>query len=131
MPILPDTKFYAWHFMPYTALPASVGEQDSLWVDFPNSHFDPVVGHGLYQRYMSELVLADRLGFDGVCVNEHHNTPYSLMPNPSVMAAALIPQVKGNICVMGTPPGLDQYSMGVPSGNATSRRPPDMTSSMA
>jgi len=108
MPILPDTKFYAWHFMPYTALPASVGEQDSLWVDFPNSHFDPVVGHGLYQRYMSELVLADRLGFDGVCVNEHHNTPYSLMPNPSVMAAALIPQVKGNICVMGTPPGLDQ-----------------------
>ena len=75
MPILPDTKFYAWHFMPYTALPASVGEQGSLWVDFPNSHFDPVVGHGLYQRYMSELVLADRLGFDGVCVNEHHNTP--------------------------------------------------------
>jgi alkanesulfonate monooxygenase SsuD/methylene tetrahydromethanopterin reductase-like flavin-dependent oxidoreductase (luciferase family) len=108
MPILPDTKFYAWHFMPYTALPANVGEQDSLWVDFSNSHFDPVVGHGLYQRYMSELVLADRLGFDGVCVNEHHNTPYSLMPNPSVMAAALIPQVKGNICVMGTPPGLDQ-----------------------
>jgi alkanesulfonate monooxygenase SsuD/methylene tetrahydromethanopterin reductase-like flavin-dependent oxidoreductase (luciferase family) len=108
MPILPDTKFYAWHFMPYTALPANVGEEDSLWVDFPNSHFDPVVGHGLYQRYMSELVLADRLGFDGVCVNEHHNTPYSLMPNPSVMAAALIPQVKGKICVMGTPPGLDQ-----------------------
>jgi alkanesulfonate monooxygenase SsuD/methylene tetrahydromethanopterin reductase-like flavin-dependent oxidoreductase (luciferase family) len=108
MPILPDTKFYAWHFMPYTALPANVGEQDSLWVDFPNSHFDPVVGYGLYQRYISELVLADRLGFDGVCVNEHHNTPYSLMPNPSVMAAALIPQVKGNICVMGTPPGLDQ-----------------------
>jgi alkanesulfonate monooxygenase SsuD/methylene tetrahydromethanopterin reductase-like flavin-dependent oxidoreductase (luciferase family) len=30
------------------------------------------------------------------------------MPNPSVMAAALIPQVKGSICVMGTPPGLDQ-----------------------
>jgi len=108
MPILPDTKFYAWHFMPYAALPANVGEQDSLWVDFPNSHFDPLVGHGLYQRYMAELVLADRLGFDGVCVNEHHNTPYSLMPNPSVMAAALIPQVKGTICVMGTPPGLDQ-----------------------
>jgi alkanesulfonate monooxygenase SsuD/methylene tetrahydromethanopterin reductase-like flavin-dependent oxidoreductase (luciferase family) len=107
MPILPDTKFYAWHFMPYTALPKNVADHDSLWVDFPNSHFDPVVGHELYRRYISELVLADRLGFDGVCVNEHHNTPYSLMPNPSVMAAALIPQVKGNICVMGTPAGLD------------------------
>lgn len=107
MPILPDTKFYAWHFMPYSALPSNAGEHDSLWVDFPNSHFDPVVGHDLYKRYMSELVMADRLGFDGVCVNEHHNTPYSLMPIPSVMAAALIPQIKGNICVMGTPAGLD------------------------
>lgn len=108
MPILPDTKFYAWHFMPYTALPENVGEEnDSLWVDFPNSHFDPVAGHELYKRYMSELVLADRLGFDGVCVNEHHNTPYSMMPIPSVIAGALIPQIKGRICVMGTPAGLD------------------------
>ena len=108
MPILPDTKFYAWHFMPYTALPETVGEDyESLWVDFPNGHFDPVKGHELYKRYMSELVLADKLGFDGVCVNEHHNTPYSLMPIPSVIAGALIPQIKGRICVMGTPSGLD------------------------
>ncbi|HWK97384.1 MAG TPA: LLM class flavin-dependent oxidoreductase [Pseudolabrys sp.] len=107
MPILPDTKFYAWHFMPYTDLPANIGDYESLWVDFPNSHFDPKKGHDFYQRYISELVLADKLGFDGVCVNEHHNTPYSLMPIPSIIAAALIPQTKGNICVMGTPAGLD------------------------
>ncbi len=107
MPILPDTKFYAWHFMPYTELPRNIDEFESLWVDFPNKYFDPKVGRELYERYLSELVLADKLGFDGVCINEHHNTPYSLMPIPSILAGALIPQTKGRICVMGTPSGLD------------------------
>ena len=109
MPILPDTQFYAWHFMPYTDLPPNVDDFDSLWVDFPNKYFDPKVGHAFYQRYLSELALADKLGFDGICVNEHHNTPYSLMPIASVVAAALIPQTtRAKICVMGTPAGLDQ-----------------------
>src|SRR5262245_31128837 len=107
MPILPDTKFFAWHFMPYSELPKDIDDAGSLWVDFPNRHFDAKTGHELYERYLSELVLADKLGFDGVCINEHHNTPYSLMPIPSVLAGALIPQTKGRICVMGTPPGLD------------------------
>jgi alkanesulfonate monooxygenase SsuD/methylene tetrahydromethanopterin reductase-like flavin-dependent oxidoreductase (luciferase family) len=108
MPILPDTKFYAWHFMPYTALPEDIDSHESLWVDFPNSHFDPKEGHRLYTRYIEELVMAERLGFDGLCVNEHHATPYSLMPVPSNIAAALIPQTsRARICIMGTPPGLD------------------------
>lgn len=108
MPILPDTEFFAWHFMPYTKLPEDIDRHGSLWVDFSNAHFDPEEGHRLYQRYLSELLLAEKLGFDGLCVNEHHATPYSLMPVPSVIAAALIPQTtRAKICVMGTPPGLD------------------------
>jgi alkanesulfonate monooxygenase SsuD/methylene tetrahydromethanopterin reductase-like flavin-dependent oxidoreductase (luciferase family) len=109
MPILPDTRFYAWHFMPYTALPEDIDSHESLWVDFPNTHFDPKEGHRLYERYIGELVTAEKLGFDGLCVNEHHATPYSLMPVPSNIAAALIPLTsRARICVMGTPPGLDQ-----------------------
>lgn len=107
MPILPDTEFMAWHFMPYYDLPENIDDYESLWVDFPNKYFDPKKGHEYYERYLSELVLADKLGFDGVCINEHHNTPYSLMPVPSILAGALIPQTKGKICVMGTPAGLD------------------------
>lgn len=108
MPILPDTKFLAWHFMPYAEdLPPNIDDYESLWVDFPNKLFDPKKGHALYERYLQELVLCDKLGFDGVAVNEHHNTAYSLMPVPSLLAAALIPQTKGSICVMGTPPGLE------------------------
>ena len=83
-----------------------IGEYESLWVDFPNSNYDPQVGHDLYQRYLSEMVLADELGFDGLILNEHHNTQYSMNPAPNLTAAALIPQTKSWINVFGTPPNL-------------------------
>ena len=40
-------------------------------------------------RYLSELVLAEEFGLDGVVVNEHHQNAYGLMPSPHLMAAAL------------------------------------------
>ena len=52
------------------------------------------------------MVLADKLGFDGLVLNEHHNTQYSMNPAPNLTAAALIPQTKGWISVFGTPPNL-------------------------
>jgi alkanesulfonate monooxygenase SsuD/methylene tetrahydromethanopterin reductase-like flavin-dependent oxidoreductase (luciferase family) len=40
-------------------------------------------------------------------VNEHHNTVYSMMAAPNLIAAALIPQTShARICVWGTPPNL-------------------------
>jgi alkanesulfonate monooxygenase SsuD/methylene tetrahydromethanopterin reductase-like flavin-dependent oxidoreductase (luciferase family) len=103
-----NARFDFIHFMHYTALPENQKEFPSLWVDFPNKYFDPVRGHELYQRYLSQLVLADKLGFDAVVVNEHHNTAYSMMPAPNLIAATLIPQVKNaKICVWGTPPNLE------------------------
>ena len=103
-----SVRFDFIHFMHYTHLPENQKEFPSLWVDFPNKYFDPERGHALYQRYLSELVLADRLGFDAIVVNEHHNTAYSMMPAPNLIAAALIPQIKSaKICVWGTPPNLE------------------------
>ena len=103
-----SARFDFIHFMHYTALPENQKEFPSLWVDFPNKYFDPARGHELYQRYLSQLVLADKLGFDAVVVNEHHNTAYSMMPAPNLIAATLIPQVKNaKICVWGTPPNLE------------------------
>jgi alkanesulfonate monooxygenase SsuD/methylene tetrahydromethanopterin reductase-like flavin-dependent oxidoreductase (luciferase family) len=103
-----DVRFDFIHFMHYTHLPENHKEYRSLWVDFPNKYFDPKRGQALYQRYLSELVLADRLGFDAIVVNEHHNTAYSMMPAPNLIAAALIPQIRNaKICVWGTPPNLE------------------------
>jgi alkanesulfonate monooxygenase SsuD/methylene tetrahydromethanopterin reductase-like flavin-dependent oxidoreductase (luciferase family) len=96
------------HFLPYVHLPENHKEFKSLWVDFSNKYYDPKRGHALYQRYLSELVLADRLGFDAIVVNEHHNTAYSMMAAPNLIASAIIPQTRNaKICVWGTPPNLE------------------------
>ena len=84
-------RFNAMHFMPYSHLPENHREYKSLWVNFPNRYYDPEKGHELYQRYLQELVLADRLGYDAIVVNEHHNTVYSMMATPNLIAAAIIP----------------------------------------
>ena len=46
--------------------------------------------------------LADELGFDGVCVNEHHQNAYGTMPSPNLMGAILARQTKRvKIAVIG------------------------------
>ena len=83
-------RVMSFHLMPYADLDLSVRDKyRSVWVVLPNSYFDPEKGHALYNRYLDELELCAELGFDGVCVNEHHQNAYGLMPSPVVMAAAL------------------------------------------
>jgi alkanesulfonate monooxygenase SsuD/methylene tetrahydromethanopterin reductase-like flavin-dependent oxidoreductase (luciferase family) len=103
-----SVRFDFMHFMPYVHLPDNHKDYKSTWVDFPNKYYDPKKGFALYQRYLSELVIADQVGFDAVVVNEHHNTAYSMMAAPNLIAAAVIPQIKNaKICVWGTPPNLE------------------------
>ena len=106
MSLVDEAEFHFFHFFPYTVLPDDHGSYQSLWVDFSNSNYDPQTGRDLYTRYLSEMVLADQLGFDGIVLNEHHNTQYSMNPAPNLTAAALIPQTKGWVSVFGTPPNL-------------------------
>src|SRR5213079_924674 len=54
---------------------------------------------------------ADRVGFDGICVNEHHQNGYGLMPSPNLMGAALARRtsraalvVLGNSIALYNPP---------------------------
>jgi alkanesulfonate monooxygenase SsuD/methylene tetrahydromethanopterin reductase-like flavin-dependent oxidoreductase (luciferase family) len=101
-------RFDFMHFMPYVHLPENHKDYKSTWVDFPNKYYDPKKGYALYQRYLAELAIADQVGFDAVVVNEHHNTAYSMMAAPNLIAAAIIPQIKSaKICVWGTPPNLE------------------------
>jgi alkanesulfonate monooxygenase SsuD/methylene tetrahydromethanopterin reductase-like flavin-dependent oxidoreductase (luciferase family) len=100
-------RFNVMHFMPYTYLPDNHKEFKSTWVNFSNKYYDPEKGYELYQRYFEQLVLADRLGYDAIVVNEHHNTVYSMMATPTLIAAALVPQTRNaKICVWGVPPNF-------------------------
>ena len=87
--------FHYFHLMPWPDLPPDFDENyDSAWVTLPNSNYDPVKGHQLYNRYLDEIERADKLGWDSVIVNEHHQNAYGTMPSPNLMAAALTQRVK-------------------------------------
>jgi alkanesulfonate monooxygenase SsuD/methylene tetrahydromethanopterin reductase-like flavin-dependent oxidoreductase (luciferase family) len=96
-------KFFFFHLMPWPRLPDDFDEKyASSFVVLPNSYYDPVYGHDLYNRYLDELELADRLGFDAICVNEHHQNAYGLMPAPNIMAAALARRTsRAQIAILG------------------------------
>jgi alkanesulfonate monooxygenase SsuD/methylene tetrahydromethanopterin reductase-like flavin-dependent oxidoreductase (luciferase family) len=96
-------RAFMFHLMPWPHLPDDFEQKyDSAWVWFPNSFFDPKEGGALYNRYLDELELAEPLGFDGVCVNEHHQNAYGLMPSPNLFAATLARRTsKIKIAVVG------------------------------
>jgi alkanesulfonate monooxygenase SsuD/methylene tetrahydromethanopterin reductase-like flavin-dependent oxidoreductase (luciferase family) len=96
-------NFYFFHLMPYGALDLGlVKEFGSTWTQLPNSNFEPEKGRQLYARYLDELEAAEPLGFDGICVNEHHQTAYGLMPAPSIIAAAMASRTKRvKIAILG------------------------------
>lgn len=111
-------RCFAFHLMPYTQLdPAYEG---SAWVTCPNGLYDPALGHRLYNRYLDELLYAEEVGFDGVCVNEHHQNAYGNMPSPNLMGSILARQtsrvkiaIVGNALPLYDPPTrvAEEYAM--------------------
>jgi alkanesulfonate monooxygenase SsuD/methylene tetrahydromethanopterin reductase-like flavin-dependent oxidoreductase (luciferase family) len=65
----------------------------------------------MYNDFMDELEFAAEMGFDGICVNEHHSNGYGLMPSPNLIASSLARRtrdaaliVMGNSLALYNPP---------------------------
>jgi alkanesulfonate monooxygenase SsuD/methylene tetrahydromethanopterin reductase-like flavin-dependent oxidoreductase (luciferase family) len=105
-------KLEMFHLMPYRELPEDFREKHhSVWVDVPAELMDPLTVHRLYNDTLDELELAAASGFDGVCVNEHHQNAYGFMPSPNIMAATLARRTRdvalivlGNSIALYNPP---------------------------
>jgi len=96
-------QFYYFHLMPWPHLPDDFDRQNSSsWVTLSNRLYDPKRGHALYNEYLDELELAEQLGYDGLGVNEHHQSAYGTMPSPNLMAAALVRRTsRAKIAILG------------------------------
>src|ERR1700687_2361244 len=101
--------FFFFHLMPWPHVPADY--DGPAWVKCPNTNYDPKRGHEAYNRYLDELLYAEELGFDGLCVNEHHANAYGNMPSPNLIASILARQttrckiaVVGNALPLYNPP---------------------------
>ena len=109
-----------FHLMTYADLDfEATKDHETVWVNLPNKYFDPVKGHQLYNRYLDELEYGEVLGFDGVAVNEHHQTAYGLMPSPVVMASALARRTKKvKIAILGSALPLREHPITVAEEHA-------------
>jgi len=93
-----------FHLMPYADLDLQAAARfPTAWATLPNEFYDAKKGHALYNRYLDEMEYGETLGFDGLCVNEHHQTAYGLMPSPIVTAAALARRTtRARIAILGS-----------------------------
>jgi alkanesulfonate monooxygenase SsuD/methylene tetrahydromethanopterin reductase-like flavin-dependent oxidoreductase (luciferase family) len=96
-------KFVCMSLMPYRHLDfAEVKKERASWVIVPNKLYDPIKGADEYESFIDTLVYAEQLGFDAISVNEHHQTPYGMMPAPNLIASALIQRTKKvEIAILG------------------------------
>jgi alkanesulfonate monooxygenase SsuD/methylene tetrahydromethanopterin reductase-like flavin-dependent oxidoreductase (luciferase family) len=77
-------------------------DEPSSWVTLSNTHYDPEVGRVLYNQYLDQFERAEQLGWDGLCVNEHHQNCYGTMPSPNIMAAMLARRTtRAKIAILG------------------------------
>ncbi len=77
-------KFSYTHHMPYTGV-EKVGQ------DWPvaNKQFSPEEGVRIFRAGIDTKVFAEDCGFDWIGNNEHHMSPYGLMPNPNLIGACV------------------------------------------
>ena len=96
-------KIEMFHLCPYRDLPEDFREKHrSVWVDVPRHLFDGEIASRTYNETLDEIKYAAEMGYDGVCVNEHHQNAYGIMPSPNIMAAAMSRETKDvAIIVMG------------------------------
>ena len=68
----------------------------------PVGEFSAEIAQQSMETSLEQFQLADELGFDWVSVAEHHFAPFSLTPNPMVMAGALTQRVRrAKIALLG------------------------------
>jgi len=90
---------------PYFHVPENkIIENGNSYFGLPNTFFEPSKGNELYHQYLDERIYAEELGFDGVMLNEHHQTPFcmgSVMDVEAAILARITKRVK--IVLLGNP----------------------------
>jgi alkanesulfonate monooxygenase SsuD/methylene tetrahydromethanopterin reductase-like flavin-dependent oxidoreductase (luciferase family) len=87
-------KIYIWDLLPYGKQFDEYKADRYLPWPLSGKHFDPEVAAQTYQDHLELWAEMDRLGYDGVGLNEHHTTPHGLMNSPNMMAAVAAQHTK-------------------------------------
>ena len=83
-------KFHWFAEATYDRLPECYPQKHpSAGIDVPASLVDPLRVGEHYRMFIRLMQQADRLGWDGLAVNEHHQTTFAMTPSPNLLAASL------------------------------------------
>lgn len=82
-------KIFTFDFCPY-------GKDLRGHLGYPvgRQHFDPEIAAQTYENHVEQFQVMEEVGFDGVCLNEHHGSPYSLDNSPNVFVAYVAAKTK-------------------------------------
>jgi alkanesulfonate monooxygenase SsuD/methylene tetrahydromethanopterin reductase-like flavin-dependent oxidoreductase (luciferase family) len=58
-----------------------------------NGVYNPQLGAELYNRYFDEKLLVEQMGFDGVMLNAHHDTPFCMGGGAMNLEAAVLARI--------------------------------------
>jgi alkanesulfonate monooxygenase SsuD/methylene tetrahydromethanopterin reductase-like flavin-dependent oxidoreductase (luciferase family) len=100
--------------MPYTAI-----DEAGLGWPISNRRFEADKAIKMFRTYIDQKVYAEECGFDAIGCNEHHMSPFGMMPNPNLIAAAVIERtttaeiaMTGNILPLANPIRVaEEYAM--------------------
>ncbi|PKB70057.1 MAG: monooxygenase, partial [SAR202 cluster bacterium Io17-Chloro-G5] len=97
-------RFTERAYTAYTEEAVRNSPNEAVRLTFSNSNFDPKVGARQYNEYLDEYEYCEEAGFDGLMLNEHHNTPTCLGATMNLEAAILARNTKKpKIVLMGNP----------------------------
>lgn len=89
---------------PYCDVPEEEVIKNASFFGVSNKFLNPVRGGQLFNQYFDEKLYAEKLGFDGVMLNEHHANPYTMGGVMNVEAAILARiTTTARIALMGNP----------------------------
>ena len=97
-------RFTERAYVDYTEEAVRNSPNEAVRLTFSNSNFDPQRGADLYNMYLDEYEYSEEMGFDGLMLNEHHNTPTCLGATMNLEAAILARITKKpKIVLLGNP----------------------------
>ncbi|HZP44087.1 MAG TPA: LLM class flavin-dependent oxidoreductase [Candidatus Binataceae bacterium] len=89
---------------PYRWLPEELILKNQAFFALPNSYYDREKAADDYHYYLDEYCYAEDLGFDALCLNEHHGNPICMGSVMNVEAAILAWRTRrARIVLIGNP----------------------------
>ena len=82
-------RFTERPYVAYTEAEVKNSFRSSVRLTFSNSNFRPEVGARVYDEAFEQNQFAEEAGFDGIMLNEHHNTPTCMGATMNLEAAVL------------------------------------------